>query len=470
MYESVFSYMNFLFEKVDSSKLIVFRIFFGLLIMIECWGAIATGWVKETFVDVNFTINFIGFDWTQMLVGETMYIIYAVMGFLGLLIMLGAFYRTAVIGFFLLWGLTYFMQKSHYNNHYYLLMLVSFLMIWMPANKYLSLDVNMNSKLRSYSAPRWNYLIFQILISCVYIFAAIAKLTPGWLNNHFLPLRLSSSAQWFESKFGENVFSEFLRNKDLAQFLSLSGIGFDFLIIPLLLFKPTRKIAFAAAVIFHLFNSITLQIGIFPYFALALCIFFFENEEIKKMFLPFKSRNVMDERVQISQKKKNLVLWFLVIFSIIQIYLPLRHHLIKDDVTWTEEGHRMAWRMMLRSKNGTGHFVTHLPDGKVVHENLMKHLSIHQLNSVKTKPDMIWQFAQILKQQYQDKGIDSVKIYYKASKVKINDGPYFDFIDPNVDLANTKWSYFGHQDWILSSPSNYYVKPQKESQASNPTP
>ncbi|WP_304416718.1 HTTM domain-containing protein [Profundicola chukchiensis] len=454
--------MNFLFEKVDNSKLIVFRVFFGLLVMIECWGAIATGWVKETFVDVQFTINFIGFDWTQMLVGETMYAVYGVMGFLGLLIMLGAFYRTAIILFFLLWSLTYFMQKSHYNNHYYLMMLVSFLMIWMPANNYLSLDANMNSKVRSQSVSRWNYIIFEILISCVYIFAAIAKLTPGWLNNHFLPLRLSHSAHWFEERFGQNVFSEFLRSKDLAQFLSYAGIGFDFLIVPLLLFKPTRKIAFAAAVLFHLFNSITLQIGIFPYFALALCIFFFDNKTIKEVFLPFKSRNVMDERVQVSVVRKRLVLWFLAIFTLFQIYLPLRHHLIEDDVTWTEEGHRMAWRMMLRSKLGKGYFVTHLPDGKVVHENLMKYLSNHQMNSVKTKPDMIWQFAQILKTKYEEQGIDSVKVYYRNSQVKVNDGPFFDFIDPEVDLANTKWSYFGHQKWILPSPKSYYVDLEKE--------
>lgn len=454
--------MNFLFEKVDNAKLIVFRIFFGLLVMIECWGAIATGWVQETFVDVNFTFNFIGFDWTQALIGETMYVVYAIMGFLGLLIMLGAAYRTAIIGFFLLWSLTYFMQKSHYNNHYYLMMLVSFLMIWMPANNYLSIDANINSRIRSQMVSRWHYLVFQILISCVYFFAAIAKLTPGWLNNHFLPIRLASSANWFEMKFGENLFSEFLRNRDLAQFLSYAGLGFDFLIVPLLLFKPTRKLAFVAAVFFHLFNSITLQIGIFPYFALALCIFFFDSDEIKRIFIPFKPRNVMDERVKVSSKTRRLVLWFISIFTVLQIYLPIRHYFIPDDVLWTEEGHRMAWRMMLRSKMGTGYFVTHLPDGGRQHENLMKYLAPHQIGDVKTKPDMIWQFAQILKKEYQKQGYDNVQVYYKNSKLRINDGPYFDFIDPNVDLANTKWSYFGHQEWILPSPDDYYVDSSNE--------
>lgn len=451
--------MDFLFEKVDNAKLIVFRVFFGLLIMIDSWGAIATGWVKQTFVDVQMTFNFIGFDWTQVFLGETMYVFYGVMGLMGLLIMLGAFYRTATILFFILWSLTYFMQKSHYNNHYYLLMIVSFLMIWMPANNYLSLDANMSSRNKLQSVPRWNYITFQFLISCVYIFAAIAKLTPGWIDNHFLPLRLAQSARWFNDQLGPNMFAEFLLNKDLAQFLAYAGIGFDLLIIPLLLFKPTRIIAFVAAVIFHLFNSITLQIGIFPYFGLALCVFFFDNQTIKDIFLPFKSRNVINERIQISLRKKSFITWSILGFMLLQIYLPLRHHLIEDDVTWTEEGHRMAWRMMLRSKAGKGYFETHLPNGEVVQENLMQYLSAQQMSSLKSKPDMIWQFAQRLKEQYQQQGHENVQVYYKDAQVKINDGPYFDFIDPTVDLANVKWSYFGHQEWILPSPDDYYSKP-----------
>ncbi|MDO5656172.1 MAG: HTTM domain-containing protein [Flavobacteriaceae bacterium] len=454
--------MKYLFEKVDNSKLIVFRIFFGLLMMFECWGAIATGWVSETFVQPAFTFNFIGFDWTQSLLGTPMYAVYAIMGLMGLFIMLGAFYRKAIVVFFILWTLTYFMQKSHYNNHYYLIVIVSFLMIWMPANNYLSTDAAINSRIKSDSVSRWNYLVFQILITCVYVFAAIAKLSPGWMDNHFLPLKLKSSAAWFVDKFGPNLFAEYLQTPELAQFLAYAGILFDFLIVPLLLFKPTRKLAFFAALVFHIFNSITLHIGIFPYFALALCIFFFDNQSIKKIFLPFKTRSVMDERVSNTAFTKKMVTWFIIVFTALNLYLPLRHHLIEDDVLWTEEGHRMAWRMMLRSKSGTGTFATHLPDGKVVYESLHNHLSYHQIGDLSTKPDMIWQFAQKLKNDYKKLGIDSIQVFYINNKVKINDGYFHPFIDPEVDLANTKWSYFGHQKWILPSPDDYYAPPPQE--------
>lgn len=448
---------NLLLKKTGHSRLIVFRIFFGLLMMVECWGAIATGWVRETFVDVNFTFNFIGFDWTQFLVGETMYLIYVIMGFLGLMIMLGAFYRTSTIVFFTLWTLTYFMQKSHYNNHYYLLVWVSFLMILMPANNRFSVDARINNRVKQKPVYRWHYFVFQILITCVYVYAAIAKLTKGWTEHHYLPLRLKSSSNWFQNEFGKNFFSEFLRTQELAEFLAYAGIGFDFLIAPLLLFKPTRKLAFFTAFIFHIFNSITLQIGIFPYFALALCVFFFNDNDINRWFLRSKNQqNSLYEYETISPLNKKTTCFFVFVFSGLMVFLPLRHHLIKDDVLWTEEGHRMAWRMMLRNKSGQGSFYVETPDGKQEKIELTKYVKPHQIHGVTSKPDVIWQFAKRLKKEYNTRGIKPIKVFYKNSKIKINDGPYLNFIDSKVDLSNEKWRYFGHQDWILPSPEDYY--------------
>lgn len=448
--------MKYLFEKVDNGKLIVFRIFFGLLMTIESWGAIATGWVSETFVDVSFTFNFIGFDWTQQLLGEEMYAIYFFMGVLGVFIMLGMFYRVAIIAFFMLWSLTYFMQKSNYNNHYYLIMVISFLLIFMPANRYFSVDSSWRVRIKSYSTERWNYLLFKVVIACVYIYAAIAKLTPGWYDNHFLPIRLGYSANWFEDKIGGNIFVDLLRNPDFALKLSYAGIIFDFLIVPLLLFKPTRRLAFVFALIFHLFNSITLHIGIFPFFALSLCVFYFEANRINEWFFPKRGRVRIVQAYKSNHFRKRVITVFVVCFIAIQIYLPLRHWLIPGDVTWTEEGHRMAWRMMLRSKQGQGAFYVKTKNGEETQENIYEYLKPHQVNGALSKPDMIWQMAQIIKTKYHNKGEEDIKVYFKNSYIKINDSPWHEFINPETDLANTKWSYFGHQKWILPPPEDYY--------------
>ena len=111
---------QFLFSRIDNSPLVVFRVFFGLLIMLEAWGAIATGWVRRVFVEPQFTFNFIGFDFLQTFLGTGphMYGWFVVMGIFGMMVMVGYRYRMAMVGYAIMWSTVYLMQKSSYNNHY----------------------------------------------------------------------------------------------------------------------------------------------------------------------------------------------------------------------------------------------------------------------------------------------------------------------------------------------------------------
>jgi hypothetical protein len=139
------------------------------------------------------------------------------------------------------------------------------------------------------------------------------------------------------------------------------------------------------------------------------------------------------------------------IYFAVQLFLPLRHYLIKDDVLWTEEGHRLSWRMMLRSRTGTVQFkVVNKANGESTFIKLEDYLSSKQKRRIAANPDFIWQFAQRLKREYAAKG-EAVSVYALNSKVSINGKPYRAFIDPNTDLANTKWDYFWHNEWILPS-------------------
>ena len=62
-----------LFKQVDSVGLVLWRMAFGLLIAIEGFGAIATGWVRRVMIEPQFTFNFIGFEFLQPLPGNGMY-------------------------------------------------------------------------------------------------------------------------------------------------------------------------------------------------------------------------------------------------------------------------------------------------------------------------------------------------------------------------------------------------------------
>ncbi len=432
---------NLLFKHIDNSSLVVFRIIFGLLCFLESVGAIFTGWVRKTLVEPEFTFSFIGLEWLQPLPGYGMYIYYAIMGVFALGIMFGYKYRFSMIAFAAMWAGTYFMQKSSYNNHYYLLMLLSSIMVCLPAHRYVSLDARLNPKLKSISMPQWCRMVIILQLFIVYTYASVAKLYPDWLDTTAIEL-------FMKGKRNYALIGEFLQKKWLHYALAYGGIAFDGLIVPLLLFKRTRKYAFVCSIFFHLFNSIIFQIGIFPYLSLAFTLFFFEPKTIQKVFL--KTKSFYDSEEVIVPKFKASLLVICSIYFLIQIGLPLRHHFIEDNVLWTEEGHRLSWRMMLRSKSGRVIYrVENKDTGERLNVNLNDYLSTKQKRSASTKPDVIWQFAQHLKQKFNEEGQDVA--VYVSCKVSINGKPFKTLIDPKVDLANVEWQPFKHSSWILPS-------------------
>lgn len=432
---------SFLFKHIDNTSLVVFRIFFGLLCFLESFGAIATGWVKRTLIEPQFTFNFIGLEWLQPLPGQWMYAYYVLMGLFGLMVMLGYKYRFSMLMFAMMWTATYLMQKTAYNNHYYLLFLLSFIMVVLPANRFASLDVKLNPKMKAISMPNWCRWVFIVQLFIVYTYASIAKIYPDWLDGSAIKMLMQNKAHFY-------FIGDMLQEQWLHYFIAYSGIFFDGLVIPLLLYKPTRKFIFYASIFFHLFNSVVFHIGIFPYLSLAFCLFFFDAKTIRNLFLK-KKPLYKDNDVVIPNYRVPLILVFGLYF-VVQIALPLRHHFIEDDVLWTEEGHRLSWRMMLRSKSGTISFrVVDRANNKIIPIKLKNYVTPKQRRSLATKPDFIWQFAQRLKRVFEAEG-KSVSIYV-TSYVSVNGRPSKKLVDPNIDLAGIDWNPLKHSDWILPS-------------------
>jgi len=458
---------NYLFTRIDNSALIVFRVFFGFLITCEAWGGLATGWVRRILVKPDFTFNFIGFDFLQTFPGPgpQMYVWFAIMGAFGVMIMLGFKYRVAIIGYAIMWSTVYFMQKTSYNNHYYLLMLLLWIMALLPANKAFSLDARFRKSIRDISMPRWVTLIIILQLWIVYSYASIAKLYPDWLDATVPQILMRGRADYY-------IVGDLLQERWVHWVISYVGILFDGLIIPLLLWKRTRKWAFFISIFFHLFNSVVFQIGIFPYMSLAFCAFFFETKTIHKLFLKrWKQHYDKDSVVSgdsIEQEKprlilpkyKNAFLTIFIIYFIVQIALPLRQHFITDNVLWTEEGHRLSWRMMLRSKGGTVSFrienkndTVKSKTGKRRRLDYKEYLTKNQQRNIRSKPDIIWQFAQHVKRQEAALGND-VAIYARC-RVRVNGRKSKDLIDREVDLASVSWDWFKHNSWVL--PSDGYL-------------
>ena len=429
-----------LFQSVDNSPLIFFRIVVGLLMAAEGFGAIATGWVTEAFVDTKFNFTIIGFEWLQPLPSPWMYICYIILGISGLMVMLGWRYRLGAIVYAVLWTLVYMMQKSHYNNHYYLMVLVAWAMVFLPANGYASFDAKRNPAIKRLTCPRWCHLFFIVQLFIVYTYASIAKLYPDWLE-------LKPITQWMAKYTDLPVIGGFFSSKWGLSIIAYGGIIFDGLIVPALLWKRTRTAAFIISFVFHLGNSALFGIGIFPYFMLGACAFFFPAERVRQVF--FKKKPPLTESTELvyPKVKQQLVMGVLAIYFSIQIWLPLRHLYYPGIVHWTEEGHRLAWQMMLRSKGGYVYF-TVKTDSITEYVKMDEHLTTNQIRSVATHPDMAWQFAQYLKKHYTKLGHTNIQVYARGA-VSLNGRDAQPLYNPEVDLANVKWTRFKSAPWLM---------------------
>lgn len=438
-----------LFQRIDNSSLIIFRIFFGILISLECFGAIATGWVNRNLIAPKFKFPFIDFDFLQPLPGNGMYFYFGIMGLMGICIALGFKYRASMITFTTMWTATYLMQKTAYNNHYYLLILISLIMCFFPAEKSRSIDVKLNPKIESnamYAYIKW-IVVLQLFI--VYTYASIAKIYGDWLD-------FSTIAVLMHSKRNYWLVGDILQEPWIHTVIGSVGILFDLLIVPALLWNPTRKAAFFLSLFFHLFNSIIFQIGIFPYLSIAFSVFFFEPETIRKIF--FKSKIPFTTSKVIIPNYKNSLLIVAAVYFLTQLLLPVRHYTFEDDVLWTEEGHRMSWRMMLRSRQGKGRYkVVDKNTEEVFIINPKDYVSRSQERKIFAYPDFAWQFAQYLKKEFKEENRD-VSVYLENSKISINRKPYEPFIDSKTDLAAETWYRTKHHSWILPSP---YIKSEK---------
>lgn len=427
-----------LFRPIDNTPIILWRMVLGLVFLFETWGAIGVGWVKQVYIDPPFfTFNFIGFEFLQPLPGYGMYVWFFILGLLAICMAVGYRYRLATVLFAIGWLGVYLMHKTSYNNHHYLMALLSCIMCFVPAHKAYSLDARHGRVSPSSQCYQAYLYLFLGLFLIVFTYAATAKIYPDWLRG--TPL-----TQWLAAKKDSPIGFLYLGQYQ-PLIMAWGGILFDLLIIPAFLWKKTRKIAFIASLYFHLMNSITFQIGTFPYMMIGASVLFYPADKLRKWFR--MSTIHPGELARPTAQGKRWMRVSILSFLLIQFILPLRHLAIPGNVYWTEEGHRLSWRMMLRSKSAHSYFDITTPDGAIKRNYPREHLSPKQYHTMSTRPDMIWQYCQYLKK------LNGDSCHIKAHvNVSLNFRKAQPIVDPNYDMAKAEWHVFGHEEWITKGP------------------
>lgn len=149
--------MSRCFAPVDTAPLVCFRVIFGGVMLWEVWRYTSRGWIYTHYIAPEFHFSYYGFDWIHPLPGDGMCWLFAGMGVLAVGILTGYRYRLCTALFFASFSYIFLVDAGHYLNHFYLICLVSLLLIFMPADDAFSLDARRKPEIRAEMAPAWTH-------------------------------------------------------------------------------------------------------------------------------------------------------------------------------------------------------------------------------------------------------------------------------------------------------------------------
>ncbi len=410
-----------LFKPVDGASLAFFRIWYGIIMFVECYRYLSKGWIERYYINPSFHFTYWGFDWITPWPGEWMYTHFYVMGLLSICVALGLFYRVSASLLFLSFTYVFLLEKANYLNHFYLISLIAFLMIFVPAHRTWSIDAWRTPKDKRKSTPTWALWLMRFQMGVPYFFGGIAKLNPDWLRG--VPL-----GRWLQNRADMPLVGTFFQQEWCGLFMSYSGLLLDLLIVPLLLYRPTRLFAFCCGAAFHLMNHSIFSIGVFPWFMMGATTLFFDPDWPR-----FGRKEESTNWPQLPQKRA-LVTCSLILWVTWQSLFPLRHHLYPSYVSWSEEGHNYSWHMKLRSKSGKILFWVEDPPSNTKWQVRPRFLSARQERKMKTRPDLILQMAHHLRDEWVAKGYPNVEVYVEST-ARLNDHDKQVLIDPLTNLA-----------------------------------
>ncbi|MFY0607508.1 MAG: HTTM domain-containing protein [Cyclobacteriaceae bacterium] len=428
-------------KKVTIAPLVTFRLLYGVLMLASTIRFWAKGWIAEQFIAPKVFFPFV--EGLSPLPGIGMYVVFALIAVSTLFIILGYYYRVAAMTFFLLFTYVELLDKTNYLNHYYFVSLISFLMIFLPANRDFSLDVKWRG-IKSIDLIPVGYInILRFQMGVLYFFAGIAKINSDWL------WRAQPMKMWLGANVHLPMVGELFRYKITAYLFSWLGMIYDTTIPFLLSARKVWPYAYAAVVVFHLMTWWLFPIGMFPFIMIVITTIFFPFAFHERAVNWLKKVvNWQHTEGSVLPSIPRFTTSLMTLYILLQLLIPMRYLMYPGNLFWTEEGYRFSWRVMLMEKAGQASFyVRDFDQNKALLQPNYEYLTPQQEKMMATQPDMIVQYAHFLEKKYKAKGMADPVITADIY-VTLNGRKNRRFIDPNIDLTEQENTWH-HKDWIL---------------------
>lgn len=423
---------------IDGTSIALFRIGFGLFMLWEVGYLISIDFIEVFIVTPQAHFPYLYLEFLSPAPSWILYIILYGLLLCASLITIGRFYRIAIIGFFLGFSYLFLLDKAYYNNHLYLVCLVSFLLIFIPADNRLSL----RSKKWGHLQPTMlvHIIVLRLQLALVYFFGGVAKLNYDWIFSK------EPARSMLEQKASLNsLFADFLTSDLVVNFVVYGGVIFD-VVIGFLLFVPrVRKWAIIAAFAFHLMNAFIFDdINIFPYFMILSLVLFLNTAEVEAYFdTKIAKTSVPSKIIEDNGKLSYPISILLVLFFSVQFLLPFRHFQYAGNTEWTGHGQRFAWRMKIQyRKIEKLDFKLKDYDKKVIYPTDFRSYGLNkdQINLISKDPYAAIQYARFLKDHARErKSIPNSEVV-ATILVSLNGRKPHQMFEPTLDLSALEYT------------------------------
>ena len=431
----------------DAAGIAAFRVMLGLVACVSALRFLAYGWVDQLFVNPQFFFTYWFAPFVEPLGKAGMHAVFWVMAAAGLLVAAGLFYRAAVATLFTTITYVQLIDVTNYLNHYYLVSLLTLLLLFMPLGRAYGLD-GWITKRRGSGALRTTvpgvcYVLLAFQVGTVYTFAGVAKVTEDWLI-HAQPLSI-----WLSSRSSMPVLGPLLAKPWAPHLMSWAGCLFDLTIAWWLLYRRTRVVAFLVVIAFHAVTRALFPIGMFPFIMVVGATTFFSPSWPRRLLrldaAPPKASPVKPLRWSAAASV------VIGAYMLVQALVPLRAFLYGDDVHWHEQGMRFSWRVMVREKNASvTYLIDDLESGRTTEVSPRAYLDARQLREFGTQPDLVLQLGHHIAAEREARTGHKVRIRVDAI-ASLNGRRTTRLVDPTVDLLQVR-DGIAKAEWILPAP------------------
>jgi len=368
---------SWLKKPILNNSIVIFRIVFALSLLIQTYY-----FIIEKFVEQNILKPFILFPFVDYIqpISEfyffhwlinPMFILSIIMLTANIGMLINKIARISTFIFLCCFSYFWLLDKGYFNNHYYFISIICFLIILTNQNN----PFNQNNYV-----PRIQLVALQAMIIIIYFIAGLNKLTPYWL------IDMQPVTHILETKHNLTGH-KFLINPITISMMTYGGLIYDLCIGFLLLIRPTKIFAFLLVILFNCINYFLFrdvgEIGAFPLIMISTLTLFISPKKWGEVF----KINPFNEKYFFHNPIKDLII---ISFIIIQCIIPFRHLLFSGYVDYNGIGQRFSWRMktMYKEPHTTGGIAFDVHVKKNQNKQKIAHFNLSNIEDFSNKYDM----------------------------------------------------------------------------------